>query len=209
MKYLEILIIIISILIIIVYIFITRITDPYTKSPQRSLKKTWTGLCLFDIDGTLTTGTDNKRSIDICLQAGYAVGITTAGAMYTPENLLSFSWMPRNLYLFMKHHGFITFNNVASGVLSGKYNPAAYQDIKDLFNGQHVMWGVLKGRSLINTAKLYDITNPKQMILFDNDPGFLKGLSIYNPEIVGVCAGKPCMQSGMTPQIVRKALQLK
>ena len=48
------------------------------------------GLCLFDIDGTLTTGYDNEKSVDICLKAGYAVGISTAGSMYHPNNLLSF-----------------------------------------------------------------------------------------------------------------------
>ena len=170
-------------------------------------QKKWKGICLFDIDGTLTTGINNEESIDLCIKAGYAVGITTAGAMYTPDNLMSFDWMPKNLYIFMQNNGFNTFNNVASGIITGKYDSSEYQDIRNKFQGQHVMWGLLKAKSLINTAKLYNITDFNKMILFDNDPIFLKGLQMYHPDLKAICAGLPCGPC-MTPQTVRNALKI-
>ena len=178
------------------------------QSPRNSLiqQKKWKGICLFDIDGTLTTGINNSESIDLCIKAGYVVGISTAGAMYTPDKLLlSFDWMPKNLYNFMKHNDFKTFNNVASGIITGKYDSSAYQDIRNKFKNQHIMWGLLKARSIIRTAKLYNIFDFNKMILFDNDPLFLKGLHIYNPEIRGICAGMPC-GANMTPQLIRNVL---
>jgi hypothetical protein len=203
MKYCIIFIIIAIILLITVY-YVDNF-NRFTITPSTSLSHKWKGLCLFDIDGTLTTGIDNYTTIELCLQAGYAVGITTAGAMYTPNNLMSFSWMPKNLYNFMSSYGFNTFNNVASNIIMGKYDPSVYIDIRYKFDGQHIMWGLLKARSLVITASVYDITDPKKMILFDNDPGFLEGLSMYNPDLIGICAGHPC-GSAMTPQIVSKIL---
>jgi len=149
------------------------------------------GLCLFDIDGTLTTGKDNEKVIDMCLKAGYAVGISTAGAGYTPNNLLSFPWMPKNLYNFMKEHNFNTFNNVASNILVGKYDPLGYKFIKDNYF-DHSVWGILKGHSLSKTAAKYNIKDPTKMILFDNDPEFIKGVKKYNKDMQVLCAGKPC-----------------
>ena len=149
------------------------------------------GLCLFDIDGTLTTGENNEKVVDLCLKAGYAVGISTAGSGYTPRNLTSFSWMPQNLYKFMSEHNFITFNNVASNILAGKYDPLGYKFIKDKYF-DHTVWGVLKGHSLMKTAAKYNIKDPSKMILFDNDPSFIKGVKIYNKYMQAICSGSPC-----------------
>ena len=168
------------IIVIITLILINKYYKPkfdYFSVSQNYPQQKWKGLCLFDIDGTLTTGINNEESIELCINAGYAVGITTAGAMYTPDNLMSFDWMPKNLHIFMQNNGFNTFNNVASGIITGKYDSSEYQDIRNKFQGQHVMWGLLKAKSLINTAKLYNITDFNKMILFDNDPLFLK----FNP----------------------------
>jgi len=181
---------------------------PPTVNPLvQSTDVPYKGLCLFDIDGTLTTGRDNALSVDICLQAGYAVGISTAGPGYTPDNVKQFDWMPDNLYSFMRDRNFDTFNNVGSGILGGVYNPQAYKDIKDRFGGQHKVWGLMKGRSLEDTAMRYQIKDPKKMVLFDNDPGFLEGLGIYNPNFRLVCAGSPCGEK-MSPQTVMDALSI-
>ena len=202
-------IVVISILIVLInkyykskydYFYVSPISP--LNSPQKSPVH-WKGLCLFDIDGTLTTGVNNYESIDLCIKAGYAVGITTAGAMYTPDNLMSFEWMPQNLHVFMQNN---TFNNVASGIITGKYDSSEYQDIRNKFQGQHVMWGLLKAKSLINTAKLYNITDYNKMILFDNDPLFLKGLQMYHPDLRGVCAGSPCGEP-MTPKLIHDTLK--
>ena len=50
--------------------------------------RSYKGVCLFDIDGTLTgqklSGSDNAKLVQICLDAGMAVGINTAGP-YIPQ----------------------------------------------------------------------------------------------------------------------------
>ena len=190
------------VLIFLVIIIITQ-KDHYIKTDQ------YKGLCLFDIDGTLTTGIDNEMTIDLCLKAGYAVGISTAGAGYTPDNLLSFPWMPHNLYNFMAKNNFNTFNNVVRNILSGTYDQDGYSEAKERAKqiglSGHSTWGLLKGHSLVNTAKLYNITDPRQMILFDNDPAFLYGLKRYHPDLVGVCAGSPCGHYVLTPDLIRFA----
>jgi hypothetical protein len=194
-------IIVISITIILAIYYRNNLCQLFTNFPP----KKWNGICLFDIDGTLTTGIDNTKSVDLCLKAGYAVGIITSGSLYTPENLMSFGWMPKNLYDFMYDHGFNTFNNVANNIIMGKYDPSTYQDIRNKFQGSHEMWGLLKGRSLVITASEYNISNPKKMILFDNDPIFLESLSKYNPYLVGICAGYPCGPV-MKPQLIHNIL---
>ena len=150
------------------------------------------GLCLFDIDGTLSTGTDNERVVQHCLDKGYAVGISTAGGIYQLIGLDTWPWMPRNLYNFMASRNFDTFNNVANAVLSGSQNISAYQ--KSLAQKpEHTFWpGWLKGMTLYETGKRYGITEPKKLIMFDNDPSYLNGLRAHNSEYTLVCAGKPC-----------------
>ena len=184
----------------------TLVGQPKILQPksQPNHKLSYKGLCLFDIDGTLTTGENNEQVIDICLNAGYAVGISTAGSMYHPKNLLSFSWMPKNLYKFMQEHNFDTFNNVASDILAGKYDPQEYKIIKDNYSG-HKVWGLLKGHSLMVTASKYNIIDPTKMVLFDNDPIFLQGLQDYNKNLNLVCAGSPCGEN-LSPKTVIKAL---
>ena len=197
-------------LLIIVIILLSR-KDQYKYLPIDNVP-IYKGLCLFDIDGTLTTGIDNEKTVDLCLKAGYAVGISTAGAGYTLNNLLSFPWMPYNLYKFMEKNNFNTFNNVANNILSGIYDPDDYSRAKarvkqiGLSSGIHSMdfslWGVLKGHSLVHTANLYNITDPRHMILFDNDPDYLHGLKRYHPDLVGICAGAPCGKNVLSPALL-------
>ena len=204
MKYLWVIILLVitvgSLLVLLSYEKFSPMEIPPTIVPYK-------GICLFDIDGTLTTGRDNARSVDICLQAGYAVGISTAGPGYNTENLHKFEWMPDNLYSFMRDRNFDTFNNVGSSVLGGVYNPQAYKDIKDRFGGQNIVWGLMKGRSLEDTARRYHIKDPEKMVLFDNDPVFLEGMGMYNPNFRLVCAGAPCGDT-MSPKTVIDALNI-
>ena len=149
------------------------------------------GLCLFDIDGTLTTGTENEAVVQYCLDQGYAVGIATAGSMYTPDDLRKWPWMPENLHQFMAQRGFDTFNNVASWILVGQ--PAQDQYARALATKPaNVFWpGWLKGLAMEKTAARYDLTN-RDVILFDNDPTFLEGVERYHRDLKAVCAGPPC-----------------
>ena len=149
------------------------------------------GLCLFDIDGTLTDGTENEAVVQYCIDKGYAVGIVTAGSIYHPNNLLSYNWMPINLYNFMKKNNFNTFNNVASGILLGKHNLKSYS-IALLSKPRNIFWaGWLKGLALDETAKLYKLL-PNKIYIFDNDPDYLTGIKYYNNNFNCICAGMPC-----------------
>ena len=147
------------------------------------------GLILFDIDGTLTTGTENEKVVQHYIDKGYAVGIATAGAIYSPKNLLSYDWMPRNLYDWMKAHKFNTFNNVGSYILNGKYDPDSYLKSMTL-KPVHIFWpGWSKGLAMERTGKLYGTTN---VTLFDNDPSYIEGVHKYNKNLKVICAGYPC-----------------
>jgi hypothetical protein len=123
------------------------------------------------------------------------VGIATAGAIYQPSNLLDYAWMPSNLYDFMKSNNFNTFNNVASGILAGNQNSAAYT--KTLRKKpDNVFWpGWFKGLALERTGLLYGIQDQSMLFLFDNDPSFLIGVQQYNKDLRVVCAGEPCKGS--------------
>jgi len=151
------------------------------------------GVCLFDVDGTLTSCSrkTNEQAVDVCLQAGFAVGINTAGAMYSTSNIHLFDWMPMNLYDFMKNNDFDTFNNVASGVLRGIRDPAAYKHISKK-SPRGLLPGWLKGFALEKTAAKYGISDPSRMIIFDDSSWFLEGLQKYNKKLNTVCAGRDC-----------------
>lgn len=170
--------------------------DTVRNEPETVVEESkYTGLVLFDIDGTLTTGTQNHEVVQMFLDRGYAVGIVTAGAVYTPHNLLRYPWMPRNLYDFMHDHDFDTFNNVASGILMGCYSGKKIYDNaanECPSSNRYVHMGWRKGIALHKTAEKYNIHNHKDRIVFDDLTPFLRGLHLYNPECTHICAGHDC-----------------
>ena len=153
---------------------------------------TYNGLVLFDIDGTLTTrsASENEKLVDTCIERGWAVGICTAGPVYYPDNIMSYPWMPRNLYIFMKNHDFSTFNNVYNEILLGKLNKNAYRSIQPPLGTE--LYGYRKGFALTYNGKSMNITNPSCLILCDDMTVFLKGAKTYNPGLNLVCAGSNC-----------------
>lgn len=148
------------------------------------------GVCLFDIDGTLTDGRDNYNVVQKCIDSRYAVGISTAGSMYKTTNIEYFPWMPTNLFNFMKNRNFDTFNNVNDSILCGKNSMNEYNNLF-VPNGMSV-WGIRKALALEKTAKNLGITEPNKMIMFDNDPGYLDGMRSVNSGFTLICAGEPC-----------------
>jgi len=150
--------------------------------------KNYKGLVLFDIDGTLTSNTsqNNYLIVQACIDNSFAVGICTAGSVYSMENILSYNWMPKNLYDFIVKEDKITFNNVGSKILLGKPNKVEYSNLSN----QHP--GFLKGFALEKTANALGITNPKCMILCDDDSGFIQNFREYNPNLRVVCSGVSC-----------------
>lgn len=180
----------------IIFILILVVVFIFYLYLKKDSGKEYKGIVLFDIDGTLSTGLQNEKVVQYFIDRKYAVGISTAGAMYHPSNLLEFAWMPMNLYNWMEQHNFNTFNNVGSGILCGQYKPEAFNERNDL--DLYNMLGWRKGLTLSKTSELYGITDPKKMILLDNDPSYIKGLSLYNPNFNVICAGKPCSDNHMS-----------
>jgi FMN phosphatase YigB (HAD superfamily) len=166
------------------------------------------GLVLFDIDGTLTTGTENYKVVQHFLEKNYAVGITTAGSMYNPCNLTSFDWMPYNLYYFMLKRNFDTFNNVGTMTLCGKENSNIYEDkvyhLLFLIDDFKTLIGAFKGVSLEETALLYGITDPKKVILIDNDPYYLRGAFMYNKNFTFIPGGSPATPENLCLERIYK-----
>jgi hypothetical protein len=164
------------------------------------------GLVLFDIDGTLTGGNTvetNSSIVQACIDNSFAVGICTAGSKYSMENILSYTdWMPKNLYDFIIKHDNVTFNNVASKILMGKPDDESYSELPD----QHP--GFLKGFALEKTANALGITNPKCMILCDDDSGYITHFLSYNPDLNVVCSGVSCggIQARLNIEDVKNAM---
>ena len=107
--------------------------------------------------------------------------------------------MPTNLYDFMARTQFNTFNNVSTFYLNGKIQKDAY--IKN--QPSEYVLGWRKGLSLVSTANLYGITDPKKMILFDDSRDFLKGILNYNNKVKAVCSGPGCGGSLNRETVIR------
>ena len=172
------------------YTNLFRKKDKYIPDKIYPARDNFKGLCLFDIDGTLTDGLDNEGVVQECIDAGYAVGISTAGSMYNTTNIKHFPWMPENLYNFMKNRNFDTFNNVNDSVLCGKDSMNEYNNL--FVPNDMSVWGIRKALTLEKTAKNLGITEPSKMIMFDNDPSYLDGMRSVNPDFTLICAGEPC-----------------
>jgi hypothetical protein len=171
----------------------------------------YNGLVLFDIDGTLTgdltTIQNNEEIVQTYLDNNYAVGVVTAGGIYTPENInpndseyprliiqQPSTWMPHNLYNFMRNNDFNTFNNVRSDILLGKKETKKYKDHCDKLHNRHrhLIWGWKKGLAMKETALHYNIYDSTKVILYDDQPSFLQGAKLFDPEFKTFCAGRAC-----------------
>ena len=60
-----------------IYLLISRLNEGFN----------YKGICLFDVDDTLTLGTENYDVVQLCLDSGYAVGISTANPSYDPDTI--------------------------------------------------------------------------------------------------------------------------
>ena len=170
-------------------------SKPYKNKQRNGFFK---GLVLFDIDGTLSDGTyeDNFQTVNYCLRSGYAVGICTAGSVYTPENLPQFSWMPENLVQFMIQTRNKTFNNVARGYICNTDSRDRLRDMQSILRkcGIYVappeMIGYVKGYAAAVTGGIFKIPT-ERIYLLDNDIDVLKGFKNFDKRMTGVPAGLP------------------
>lgn len=166
--------------------------------------KKYNGLVLFDIDGTLTPNSSsyNFLIVQACIDKNFAVGICTANRSYSMENLLTFHWMPQNLYNFIHKEQNITFNNVGTQVLMGKSGKRYYSKLL------HQHPGYLKGFALEKTANNLGITNPNCMILCDDDQGYIEYALKYNSNINIVNCGSEKLSIQNVKNAMLKCLKL-
>lgn len=150
------------------------------------------GLVLFDVDETLTTGTDNENVVQTVLDRGWAVGICTSGKYYTMENIKKFPWMPKNLWEFIRKYNDITFNNVGSGILMGKYQLDIYKNLTTQIPYGTDIYGFRKGYTLEQNSIALGIKNPNCMIICDDLITFIQGVKKYNPKLITMCSGTNC-----------------
>jgi hypothetical protein len=74
----------------------------------------------------------------------------------------------------------------------GEDGTTQYNKILKSVPSPRVLSGWKKGYALSETAKLYGITDPKCMILCDDDPNYIDGVLAFNPNFTIVCGGKGC-----------------
>ena len=86
--------------ILIFGIFIYIVFSQY-RYREKFKKENFIGVCLFDVDDTLTLGTDNYNVVQKCLDAGYAVGISTANPFYTPNTIKYYNILCFNISLIL------------------------------------------------------------------------------------------------------------
>lgn len=173
---------------------------------NNDLNQTFPGLVLFDIDDTLTTGNDNENVVQMVIDHGWAVGICTANSSYTMDNIKNKSWMPKNLWDFIKKYNDITFNNVGSGFLLGKKQLGVYKRLYSETPPGIDVYGFRKGFALEQTGKVLGINNPKCMVLCDDLKPFIEGVKKYNPELITICSGSNC-GGQLTVKNVEKVIQ--
>jgi len=164
------------------------------------------GLCMFDVDHTLSTGQHNHDVVQTCLDAGFAVGVSTAGSHWTPDTLIKQPWFPHNLYNFMKNRDFDTMNNVVGDILEGKKNTAAFEKIDKSLPAGISPHGWRKGFVLQENSKNLGITNPGCIIMFDDSRDYIAGIHAYNKDYNIVCSGADC-GGKLHVDVTQKAIQ--
>lgn len=150
-------------------------------APRRSSSE-YQGLVLFDVDGTLTSGRENTAVVTLFLRRGWAVGIATAGSLYTPTNIHQFDWMPSNLLAFLQATQFRTFHNVAASppLLHGR--PSSYAEADRSCPPQVDGYGFRKGHAMVRTANLLDIPLSRTLLCDDLIP-FVAAVKAYHPQL--------------------------
>lgn len=208
-----------------IYVLV-RETTKHSPSPsplriERHISPKLQGLVLFDIDGTLTpdrSGRKNALVVEACLRRNFAVGVCTAGSVYTMNNLQSYSWMPELLYRFIREYDNITFNNVASGYVAGKLDKEAYRAIDTFLDseplpfrtqwehtGRHI--GYKKGYALVQTAIALGLSEPQELFICDDEKTFLEGVKLYDDKLQTICCGESCGERSLTLHNVIKSLE--
>tara|TARA_Y100000389_G_C17454816_1_gene517380 strand:+ start:1669 stop:2301 length:633 start_codon:yes stop_codon:yes gene_type:complete len=181
----EILIMFLIVILIIVpsYFLVNYYKESFNN--ETNIGKSYKGLVLFDIDGTLTVNSKEKNYeiVDYCLRKNFAVGVSTAGSIYSMQNLLSFEWMPENLHEFMQKHNDLTFNNVGSMIVNGTRDFNSFKNIYETVNLDIMeKLGYAKGFTIHKTANILGIKDNDKVILCDDLQEFINGYKLFSKE---------------------------
>ena len=204
---------IIFLLVIIIYsIFIYFIINKFFNindnlfKPLILLSSGYKGICYFDIDGTLITANgDRDEMMKTCLDNNFDIGIITASPR-TLDMLCNLDtgkskekWMPDTLCKRFSDTGGMLFNS--SNTVAGKNHlPTNYpKDSSD--------YGYIKGFDMTFCRdSFYPDIPDKCLLLFDDDPIYIKGVNKFNPTLDVQCANAECGGDILDINIVKKAV---
>lgn len=160
------------------------------------------GLCMFDVDGTLTRATDATGAVRACLENGYAVGINTAGGYMDADDIRArYNWMPDNMYAAMKASAGQTFVSILHGTVAGE--PFAFPGGTE---------GTKKAQG--NDAVYANMNIKGPLVMFDDNKNILADIETYDRttpatyQRKAVCANPDSCANGkwLSYDTVKKAL---
>jgi len=152
------------------------------------------GLCIFDVDGTLTAGefpahVNARPPVQACIDAGWDVGVATASSR-TWEDVcelvdgkyqakgghgIAGGWMTDAMCANMGKNHFLTFNS-NDAMYGGQPIDPKYGSIKSIS-------GTPGGKKALLTGGIVaDCFPGVPVILFDNDPNWGREAMLYTPE---------------------------
>ena len=182
--------------------------------------KTYSGICYFDIDDTLTTAHDKVDEIfEECLKNNFDVGIITASGRNI-EHICKYplpSWSSSKLCNILKKNDYKLFNS--NIVIGGKQTNNIYdypENYPFLNKNTNIpmknKYGYIKGFNMVHGRDNFDKKIPnKCIVLFDDNPDVIEGVKMYNNNLETQCANPSCGLNGMlTKDIIKnKLIQMK
>jgi hypothetical protein len=172
------------------------------KKEKYTTNTTPKGIVFFDIDGTLTHAIDKDRIIQVCLDYGFRVGIVSA-SFRSRDDACKQSWMPPKLCKLFSETDFELFNTLIN--MNGKLQFPQNYPYKESYGYKKGFAMVYSRDHCVDTQNIPD----SRLILFDDDPGFIRDVKRFNPQLRVVCGGSACSGglSRLTPELVEGSLK--
>jgi hypothetical protein len=161
------------------------------------------GICYFDVDGTLTTANGDKdEMMKACLDNNFDIGIITASPRTLDDScdgdISKVNWMPNSLCKKFNETGGRLFNSTVSVAGNSKL-PSNYP--------KGYGPGYIKGFDMsFCRDSFYPQIPDKCLLLFDDDPDYLKGVKQFNPNLNVQCANTSCGGSKLDINVVKDAI---
>jgi hypothetical protein len=175
------------------------IKEKYGRSTSKPVK----GLCYFDIDGTLTTAQgDPDELVQACFDNDFAVGIATASNRKISDicngDIPKEGWVPSLLCKQFNRDG--KMYNSLSQVAGKTHFPVAYP--------YQSSYGYKKGFNMkYGRDNFYKDVPDKCVVLFDDNPEFIRGVKHFNARLSTQCANKTCgIRSVLNKDVVLQKL---